>query len=86
MVSLVRAALDAVAQADVRAGVVRRRDAAPVDRQRLRQPAGDMDDQRAVRAHADGGDADGGRGAGGDDQQREGGGDGEQGGAHPAGG
>ena len=57
---------------------------APVDRQRLRQPAGDVDDQRAVRAHADGRDADRGGRAGGGDEQRDGGGDGEQGGAHPA--
>ena len=55
---------DAAAQADVGARVARGGDAAPVDRERLRQPAGDMDDQRAVRAHADGRDANRGRRAG----------------------
>ena len=34
---------DAVAQADVGARMARGGDAAPVDRQRLRQPAGDVD-------------------------------------------
>ena len=42
---------DAAAQADAGAGVARGGDAAPVDRQRLRQPAGDVDD-RASRAGA----------------------------------
>jgi hypothetical protein len=75
---------EAAAQADMRAPVARGGDAAPVDRQRLRQPAGDVHGQRAVWAHADGRDADRGRRGGRGREQREGGGDdGGQGGAHP---
>src|SRR6266550_134682 len=55
-----------------------------VKHERPRQARADADDQRPVRAHADGRDADRGGHAGSGDEQREDGGDGEQGGAHPA--
>jgi hypothetical protein len=78
---------EAPTQADVGARAVRRGHAAPVDRQRLRQAAGDADDERRVRARPDRRHAHGGGRAGSGDRQRDDDGDddgSEQGGAHPA--
>jgi hypothetical protein len=77
----VAALREAPAQADAGGGVVRGGHPPPVDGQRLRQAARDVDDERRVRAYADRRDADHGVGAGCGDPQDGGG---EQGGAHPA--